>query len=140
MSLCIAGSLAEPNSSEDDVSTQQLNSSTSSWPGGLPDDMQSATTGLLTLDSSSLPNSSASPHVRPVILPEVRKPSLRAGFGSPAVASDARLARRPSFVEDNPDQDVYEGLSSMESRHAVQTSRWQQQHFGDRPGRHHRNG
>lgn len=123
-------------------SNQQLNSSTSSWPGGLPDDMQSATTGLLTLDSDNLPSTSASAHVRPVIMPEVRKPSLHAGFGSPSVSQphskpDSRLARRPSFVQDLADQDAYEGLSNMESRHATQTYKWQQQHFGERSGHHH---
>lgn len=105
--------------------------------------MQSATTGLLTLDSDSLPSAVAPPNARPVIMPEVRKPSLHAGFGSPSVGQpgakpDARLARRPSFVEDSAEQDSYEGLTSMESRHATQTYKWQQQHFGERSGHHQR--
>lgn len=141
-SVC-AGTSSALRDSDRASSSQQLNSSTSSWPGGLPDDMQSATTGLLTLDSASLPSTSAPSHVRPVIMPEVRKPSLHAGFGSPSVSQphskpDSRLARRPSFVQDTAEQDSYEGLSSMESRHATQTYRWQQQHFGEKSGHHRR--
>lgn len=76
-------------------------------------------------------------------MPEVRKPSLHAGFGSPNVSQshskpDSRLARRPSFVQDEAEQDTYEGLSSMESRHATQTYKWQQQHFGEKRGNQHR--
>ncbi len=122
-----------------------LESSNSSWPGGLPDDMHSATTGLLTLEGDSLPNGT-SPHARPLIIPEVRRPSLRAGSGStsfaaPDVRTDHRLSRRPSFVEggsrDNSVDAEFPALGNIEGRHAAQTYRWQQQHFGERSDSHH---
>ena len=122
-----------------------LESSNSSWPGGLPDDMHSATTGLLTLEADSLP-ATASPHVRPMIIPEVRRPSLRAGSGStdyaaPHSRTDHRLSRRPSFVEggsrENSLDAEFPALGNIEGRHAAQTYRWQQQHFGGSSNSHH---
>ncbi|DBB17173.1 TPA: hypothetical protein ACH3X3_014241 [Trebouxia sp. C0006] len=122
-----------------------LESSNSSWPGGLPDDMHSATTGLLTLEGDSLP-ATASPNVRPMIIPEVRRPSLRAGSGStdyaaPLSRTDHRLSRRPSFVEggsrENSLDAEFPALGNLEGRHAAQTYRWQQQHFGGSSNSHH---
>ena len=113
-----------------------------SWPGGLHDDMHSATTGLLTLEGHSLPNGSSSAAHRPLIIPEVRRPSLRAGSGSTSFAAphasgtDHRLARRPSFVEGGSREHSvdaeFPALGNIEGRHAAQTLRWQQQHFGER--------
>lgn len=112
-----------------------------SWPGGLPDDMHSATTGLLTLEGQSLPPGSNSAAHRQLIIPEVRRPSLRAGSGSTSFAAphasgtDHRLARRPSFVEggslEHSLDAEFPALGNMEGRHAAQTFRWQQQHFGE---------
>ena len=122
-----------------------LESSNSSWPGGLPDDMHSATTGLLTLEGDSLP-ATASPNVRLMIIPEVRRPSLRAGSGStdyaaPLSRTDHRLSRRPSFVEggsrENSLDAEFPALGNLEGRHAAQTYRWQQQHFGGSSNSHH---
>lgn len=119
-----------------------VETSNASWPGGLPDDMNSATTGLLTLEGQSLPPGSSSATHRPLIIPEVRRPSLRAGSGSTSLAAahaagtDHRLARRPSFVEGGSREhsldDEFPALGNMEGRHAAQTFRWQQQHFGER--------
>ena len=116
-----------------------------SWPGGLQDDMHSATTGLLTLAGESGP-SSALPHVRPLIIPEVRRPSLGAGSGSvnagaPRFGTEYKLSRRPSFVEggskDSNTDAEFPALGNVEGRHAAQTYRWQQQHFGDRCDKQH---
>ncbi|KAA6424228.1 MAG: patatin-like phospholipase domain-containing 7, partial [Trebouxia sp. A1-2] len=127
------------------ITPGSLESSNGSWPGGLPDDMHSATTGLLTLEGDSLP-ATASPHVRPMIIPEVRRPSLRAGSGStdyaaPHSRTDHRLSRRPSFVEGGSRENSlvaeFPALGNIEGRHAAQTYRWQQQHFGGSSNSHH---
>ena len=103
--------------------------------------MHSATTGLLTLEEDALPQGSSPATHRPLIIPEVRRPSLRAGSGStsfaaPHAGTDHRLARRPSFVEggsrENSLDIEFPALGNMEGRHAAQTFRWQQQHFGER--------
>lgn len=83
-----------------------------------------------------------------MIIPEVRRPSLRAGSGSttfaaPQLGSDHRLSRRPSFVEggsrENSLDAEFPALGNIEGRHAAQTYRWQQQHFGERSDSHHHN-
>lgn len=134
-----------PSGQTEQASIGSLESSTSSWPGGLPDDMHSATTGLLTMEGASLPDG-ASPQVRPLIIPEVRRPSLRAGSGTtdyaaPHSRTDHRLSRRPSFVEggsrENSLDAEFPALGNLEGRHAAQTYRWQQQHFGEGSGGHH---
>lgn len=124
------------------IDIEDVETTSTSWPGGLPDDMNSATTGLLTLEGQSLPPGSSSGTHRPLIIPEVRRPSLRAGSGSTSLAAphaagtDHRLARRPSFVEGGSREHSldaeFPALGNMEGRHAAQTFRWQQQHFGER--------
>lgn len=142
--LSVQTSSQQANAHTGPFHTDQVGSepNSASWPGGLPDDMHSATTGLLTLEGNSLPNGSSSAAHRPLIIPEVRRPSLRAGSGSTSFAAphasgtDHRLARRPSFVEGGSREHSldaeFPALGNMEGRHAAQTFRWQQQHFGER--------
>ena len=151
--VCVLQMSSQTSSQQDDANTGAFHTdqggsqggsepNNASWPGGLPDDMHSATTGLLTLEGIPLPNGGSSAAHRPLIIPEVRRPSLRAGSGSTSFAAphasgtDHRLARRPSFVEGGSREHSldaeFPALGNMEGRHAAQTFRWQQQHFGER--------